>query len=248
MDALVAGPPPGMARIGIVCGSGIELRGLLDAVYREWNFRELGLSTGGVSGHRCSFILGRSGASEVLLQQGRLHLYEGRSRGEILAPLQLQHTLGVTRCIFTNATGAIHPELEPGSLVSVTEMFAWPCTHPAMGGLPSHVSPSFLLPGLEVRGTYCWVHGPCYETRAEIAALRHMGADLVGMSTLLELHAAVSLGVPAAVVSCVTNACGGGEKLCHGDVVSVAGRASAALCERLRAALAQWEADASGGS
>jgi purine-nucleoside phosphorylase len=81
------------------------------------------------------------------------------------------------------------------------------------------------------------MHGPCYETRAEIAALRSLGDACVGMSIAPELFRCQELGMPAGVLSCVTNVCGGTDKLTHTAVLSAARQASARLRALLRQAL-----------
>lgn len=218
--------------IAIVAGSGIALRPLLDTVDAEIPFQVPGATH--LEGHQRVFVRGHCAGRAVVLQLGRYHAYEGCSITEVCAPVDLLHGMGVREVIFTNAVGALAPHLLPGDLVGIGHLHAWPFH--AWEGQES-VTPSHVLPGLNARGAYWWMHGPCYETRAEIAALRGVGGTVVGMSTLPEVAHAQFLGMRTAVISCVTNACGAGP-LSHEDVVHTARASSDRICAVLRAYLA----------
>jgi len=225
--------PPGP--VGIVAGSGIDLRPLLDEVQEEIPFRAIpGLEESAVTGHPCRFVRGRTNGRTVLLQQGRLHLYEGFSLAEVTAPVDALAALGAAWIVFSNAVGGIAPALKPRELVAANRLHAWPCAH---ASLPPLLMPDLVLPGCDHTGAYYWMHGPCYETRAEIRALQRLNADTVGMSTFPELWRCRERDIPAGVVSCVTNVCQQAGALTHAEVVAVAARASKRLCALLRAAL-----------
>lgn len=223
--------PPGSAPVGVVSGSGIHLRPLLDEVLREIPFPDAGLPAAGTAGHEGRFVFGYCGGVPVVLQSGRLHLYEGYEMAVAVAPVDALHRFGVRSLVLTNAAGGLDPALAPGDLVAAEEIIPWRYT---AHRFPDRMRPAFVVPGCTAAGTYAWMHGPCYETRAEIRALQAMGATTVGMSAAAELERCQALGMRAGIISCVTNDCTSQESLSHAQVVVVAERASGELCEMLR--------------
>jgi purine nucleoside phosphorylase len=139
--------------------------------------------------------------------------------------------VGVWCVVFTHAAGSLLPELRPGHLVAADTVHIWLY---ARWDLPEAVETDFLVPGCDYTGACYWMHGPCYETRAEIAALRRLGAAAVGMSIAPELVRCRELGMRAGVISCVTNQCGSAAKLTHDHVLETARAASDRLCAILR--------------
>lgn len=174
---------------------------------------------------------------------GRLHAYQGYSAHEVCFCIRLGALLGAKFLLMSNAAGGVNPELRPGDLVAVTDQLNLSGRNPLVGQLPPSWGPVFpdmssaydveLRQGLHVsaldlgfslkEGVYASVLGPCYETPAEVRMLRTLGADLIGMSTVLEVIAAHQMGLECAVVSLVTNAAAGlgEEPLDHADVVEV---------------------------
>lgn len=214
--------------IGIVAGSGLELEAILDAVDQVVPFEQLpGLAPSGVPGHPGRFLIGWSGGVSVVLQSGRLHIYEGLSYHDVVRPVEVLAEMGARRIIFTNAAGGLRPEMVPGDLVAVQELRLWPCRR--WPGYPSRLNADFTISGCAYEGRYAWVHGPCYETRSEVMALQALGADLVGMSTAPELAHCKALGLKAAVVACVTNNCCVRQRLTHDHVIQTAQTASGKL-------------------
>jgi len=217
--------------LAVVAGSGVDLLPLLDAVHWERpfsNFPGLGLST--VAGHASRFVRGAlrtdAGETPILLQCGRRHAYEGLSYDDAVRTVDVLQELGATRILFTNAVGGLDATLHPGALVAMTACAAWPFRAYA---LPERIVPAFVVPGADAAGLNYFMHGPSYETPAEIAALRTLGAMTVGMSTAPELHRCTQLDIAAGAVSVVTNVCGAPGKLTHEEVVQHAREASARL-------------------
>lgn len=224
------------APTAIVAGSGLNLMALLDGVTWESPFGAFQqLPPPSVAGHAGTFTGGTCGGLPVILQQGRHHFYEGYGYAEVTASIRVLSTLGAERVLFTNAAGGLTPELEPGFLVSVDRIVTWPCR--LWAERPPEIVPEWVVPGCDATGSYVWVHGPSYETRAEIAALQHKGAAAVGMSTAPEMTAAQSLGMRTAAISCITNNCCRIEHLTHAHVLATSRQTSEKLCALLRRAL-----------
>lgn len=219
--------------IGLVSGSGLELESVLDRVDREAAFEDVpGLAAGCVAGHDYRFVLGACGGAPVVLQRGRRHVYEGAGLDMIWRTVDALHAFGVRRVLFTNVSGGLRADLGPGTLVAVDAVKLWPCV--CWPERPGALQPDFVPAGCDAQGAYFWMHGPCYETRAEVAALQRLGGSVVGMSTAPELQRCRELGIEAGVISCVTNACGAQEKLTHAHVVAAARRANDRLVALLR--------------
>ena len=237
-----------MPETAIVVGSGL---GALEDALRDpvsVSFPDLpGLPAAGVSGHRGRFVHGRLGGSEVLVQSGRYHLYEGHPVGTVVAPVRILSEAGVQSIVMTNASGGIDPRLEPGDLVLVDDVlnltFRSPLAGPVVSGearfpdmsRPLDVALSAVIREAAERlgqplasGTYAAVPGPQYETAAEIRMLSSLGADLVGMSTVPEVITAAARGRRCAVLSLVTNRATGlaSHPLSHEEVLE-AGREAA---------------------
>jgi purine-nucleoside phosphorylase len=161
----------------------------------------------------------------VLALQGRFHLYEGYGPGEVALPVRVLAALGVRRLVLTNAAGALNPLFETGGLMLLTDHLNWTGRNPLAGpnveawgprfpDMCSVYSPAFRKAALDQaarlglrleQGVYAGVLGPCLETPAETRALRLLGADAVGMSTVTEAIAARHLGMDILAVSCLTN-------------------------------------------
>ena len=224
------------APVGIVAGSGIELDSLLDTVTRRCPFDETpGLDACSIQGHGNAFVHGACGAYRLILQCGRLHMYEGFSYAAVARTVDALHACGVRAVLFTNAAGGLLPEMVPGDLLAVEGVKLAPYRH--WSERPDSLSTDYVIPNCDFEGTYFWVHGPCYETRAEIAALQELGAAAVGMSIAPELRRCRELGIRAGAVSCITNSCCRPEVLTHKHIVATARDASRKLAEAIRAAL-----------
>lgn len=199
-----------------------------------------GLAAPSVAGHSGQIVLGTLAGKSILVFQGRLHFYEGHSWEKVGSPVRFAASLGVKKLLLTNAAGGIHSSIGPGSLMIVRDHISWQRSGAwrrceldrNLENRPSPYS-SKLTERLRVAGrefgedllagVYAAVTGPCYETPAEIRALRSAGADAVGMSTAHEVELGVELGLECAAISGITNkAAGLGEGvLDHGDVLHV---------------------------
>jgi purine-nucleoside phosphorylase len=206
-----------------------------------------GLLAAAVAGHRGRLTLGEWAGRSVLIFEGRVHYYEGHSRQAVMAPARAAALLGARTLLLTNAAGGIRDDLGPGSLMAIRDHIEW--TRPYCWRQPDPPHPSPYAPRLlrllgEAAsaagvplpvGVYAMVTGPCYETPAEIRALRACGADAVGMSTAPEAGAGAEAGMEVAAVSCITNRAAGlgGGPLNHEEVLTTAARQSERLADLL---------------
>lgn len=222
-------------RVAIILGSGlgslVERVKLLATV----RFADVpGFAPPTVHGHSGRVVLGLWCDVPVLMFQGRMHFYEGHEANRVTGNVRLANDLGVTTLILTNAAGGIHDSLNPGDWMVIANHLklltptSWQESLEAPK--PSPYAPELVAalaadPPLLI-GTYAALTGPCYETPAEIRALKAMGADAVGMSTAMEAEAGASLGMRVAAMSCITNKAAGlsAGVLDHAEVQEVAGR------------------------
>lgn len=208
-----------------------------------------GMSPSTVPGHTALLRHGWIGDHEVLVQRGRIHLYEGHSAAAVCRTVDVAAALGVTAFVVTNAAGGLDPDaLTPGDLLLITDHLNLTGTSPLQGVLRDG-APLFLdmaaaydeaLMSLadEVaadhgltfqRGVYAGLVGPAYETPAEVEMLRTLGGDVVGMSTVNEVIAARSHGMRVLGVTSVTNVHGLGLETSHAEVLEVGADAARRL-------------------
>jgi purine-nucleoside phosphorylase len=206
-----------------------------------------GLPAVSVHGHKGCLTLGEWAGRRVLVYEGRLHFYEGHSWDTVTLPVRTAATLGARVALLTNAAGGIGDALSPGSLMAITDHLE--CNRPSWWRQPGPPRPSpysarlleCLLraapqAGVVLHwGVYAAVTGPCYETPAEIRALKAWGADAVGMSTAREIQAGHDVGMECAAVSCITNRAAGlsGQPLNHEEVLAMAATQAEQIAELL---------------
>jgi purine-nucleoside phosphorylase len=244
-------------RVGLVLGSG--LGSLADDLEEPVciPFEELpGWPVATAPGHVGRLLLGRLGEVPVAALQGRLHLYEGNDPGLVVQPVLLFRRLGAGVVILTNAAGGVNPSYGPGTLMVIADHLNLTGRTPLLGVNADELGPRFpdmtevWSPRLRERlhaaaaaegvpfeeGIYAGLIGPSYETPAEVRMLRTMGADAVGMSTVLEAIAARWAGLEVCGVSLVTNAGAGysGQPLAHEEVLEAGAEAGPRLARVLR--------------
>lgn len=235
--------------VGLVLGSG--LGGLVDRLEdaRRIAFADLPhMAPPGVAGHAGELVAGRLEGRPVRALRGRVHLYEGHPPARVVFGARLLARLGCEVVVLTNAAGGIAPNLGPGSLLLLSDHLNLTGRNPlvAAGEGPAFVDLQGAYdPGLRdlargaaaalgvplAEGVYAGLLGPSYETPAEIRMLRALGADAVGMSTVLETIALRHLGVRVLALSVITNAAAGlpGAVCDHEDVQRAAAEAGARL-------------------
>jgi purine-nucleoside phosphorylase len=244
-------------RVGLVLGSG--LGSLADEVADPVSipFGELpGWPAATAPGHVGRLLLGTIAGVPVAALQGRFHLYEGNDPGLVVQPVLLFRRLGATLVILTNAAGGVNPSYGPGTLMVISDHLNLTGRTPLLGGNAEELGPRFpdmtdvWAPALRSRlheaaraegidleeGIYAGLIGPAYETPAEVRMLDTLGADAVGMSTVLEAIAARWAGLEVCGVSLVTNAGAGysGQPLSHEEVLEAGAAAGPGLARTLR--------------
>lgn len=216
-------------RVGIILGTGLSRLG--DNVKKHPKARIIpfaslpGFPSSGVESHEGVFIIGEICGCPAIIQKGRCHLYEGRTPAQVCMGVRVMAACGVDKLIITNAAGALNPLFDAGSLMLMADQINHtglsPLTgvnNPAWGERFPDMSRPFdpVLLALAERkalelgmrlelGVYIGVHGPEMETPAETRMYRLLGADAIGMSTVLEVIAARHLGVKVLGISCLTN-------------------------------------------
>jgi purine-nucleoside phosphorylase len=236
----------------VVLGSGLGAFGnaLKDA--KHFRFSEIPhfpVST--VYGHGGQMVIGTSEGAPVAVMQGRVHAYEGIKASQVVFPLRMLRQLGVEKVILTNAAGGIREGLQQGDLVLISDHINLSGQNPLVGPNDERFGPRFVdmteaySPRLRAaaqevakaqgfamkEGVYLSVLGPSFETPAEIRAFRTLGADLIGMSTVMETIAARHLGMEVLGISCVTNLAAGlqGAPLSHDEVLETGKRVEARM-------------------
>jgi purine-nucleoside phosphorylase len=227
----------------LVLGSGLGSLVERAEVSFSLAYREVpGLPVSKVPGHEGTFYFGELGGVRVVLAAGRVHLYEGWTAREVTAGVRWLAAGGVSHLVLTNAAGSLREHLAPGTWMLLADHINLQGTSPLLGG-PNFVDLTevysgkwrqrFLAAAERVgvplgEGVYAALPGPQYETPAEIRWLRTVGADAVGMSTVLEAIQARALGLEVTGFSCLTNwgAGLGQTSLDHAEVTAT-GKAAA---------------------
>ncbi|MBT8469458.1 MAG: purine-nucleoside phosphorylase [Deltaproteobacteria bacterium] len=237
----------GKADVALVLGSGLGdyANSLEDA--RVIPYAEVPhMPLSGVEGHAGNLVVGHRAGKRVVAMQGRAHLYEGNAPADVVFGVRLMALLGAETLIVTNAAGGIAQDLEVGDLMAIRDQLNLTGTSSLIGPSDERRGPRFLdmsaafdpelievASGLATglgfelrRGVYAGLLGPAYETPAEVRMLRTLGADAVGMSTVLEVLAARHMGLSVLGISCISNLAAGISKapLSHEEVTETAAR------------------------
>lgn len=219
-----AGSEP--VELGLVLGSGLsDLAGRVDGV--SIDYADLaGFPHSGVSGHSPKLVIGNLGGCRVAVFGGRAHYYEQGHADAMRLPLEVLKALGASQLVLTNAAGSMRPDIPPGELMLLNDHINFsglnpligeptdarfvPMTEPYDKDMRAEISRAAAAEGVTLKeGVYAWYSGPSFETPAEIRAIRILGADAVGMSTVPEVILARFLGLRVAAISTITNMAAG---------------------------------------
>jgi len=212
--------------VGLVLGSGLgHLADAVDGV--SLAYEDLpGFPHAGVSGHSPRLVVGTLEATRVAVFGGRAHYYESGRGDAMRLPLEVLAALGADTLVLTNAAGSMRPDIPPGELMLLSDHINFSGLNPLIGepsearfvpmkdaydpGLRADLKAAADAEGMALEeGVYAWYSGPSFETPAEIRAIRTLGADAVGMSTVPEVILARFLGLRVAAISTITNMAAG---------------------------------------
>lgn len=241
---------------GLVLGSGLgHLADAVEGVAIPYSDLP-GFPHAGVSGHNPNLVVGRLEGHPVAVFGGRVHYYETGDPAAMRLPLEVLKALGAERLILTNAAGSLRPGMVPGEIMLLSDHINFSGLNPLIGEpsdarfvpmtdahdpeLRAALKAAAISAGVPLHeGVYAWYSGPSFETPAEIRAIRTLGADAVGMSTVPEVILARFLGLKVAAISTVTNMAAGlsDEKISHEHTKAMAPLGAAKLEKLLRAYL-----------
>jgi purine-nucleoside phosphorylase len=245
--AWLAARTGGVPDVAVVLGSGLgDFAETLDAATVFPYAQVPNWPASAVIGHAGKLAIGTLKGKRVAALSGRVHFYEGHDMRTVTFATRAVARLGVRTLILTNAAGGINLSFKPGTLMVMDDHINLLGGNPLVGPNEDRFGPRFpdmtmayakrlrdiadaaaTARGLAIaHGVYAAVHGPSYETPAEIRYLRTIGADAVGMSTVPETIVARHMGVEVLGISCITNPAAGvlPKPLVHDEVMEVARR------------------------
>ncbi len=240
---------PFVPRVALVLGSGLgdyaeDIRVVSQIPYSEIP----GFPVSTVPGHDGRFIFGYVGETPVVCMKGRVHYYEGYAISDVVLPTRLMHRMGAEILFLTNAAGGINYNFEAGTLMLIKDHISVFVPNPLIGQNEDEFGSRFpdmsyvydrklqnIIKACAIEnqiplkeGVYVQLTGPSYESPSEIRMLRTLGADAVGMSTVVEAIAANHLGMKICGISCISNLAAGMSlnPLNHKEVQEIADRVS----------------------
>lgn len=237
---------------GIVLGSGLGSFTSAMTIEKEVLYSDIPhfpVST--VEGHVGKLVFGSIAGNKVVAMSGRFHGYEGYAASEVVFPIRVMKFLGIRSLFISNAAGAVNPTYKVGDLMVITDHISQFVPNPLIGANDPQLGPRFpdmsepynrnmIREAFNIagkasiylhEGVYVAVTGPTFETKAEYNMIRVLGADVVGMSTVQEVIAAVHMGITCFAVSVVTDLAiiEPGHNITHEDVLKAASDAEPRL-------------------
>lgn len=240
---------PFSPRVALVLGSGLgnyadSIDVKAEIPYSE--IRDFPVST--VPGHAGKFIFGYVGEVPVVCMKGRVHYYEGYPISDVVLPTRLMKRMGAQILFLTNASGGINTSFGAGDFMLIRDHISCFAPNPLIGqnvdefgvrfpdmstvydrDLQDKIRKAARDNGIDLKeGVYAQLTGPSFESPAEIRMLRTLGADAVGMSTVVEAIAANHMGMRICGISCVSNLAAGlsANPLTHEEVQEAADKAA----------------------
>lgn len=250
-------------QIGIILGSGLgplagEIQNPIEIDYKDIP----GFPVSTVAGHAGKLVFGILEGKKVLAMNGRFHYYEGYDPKQVVLPVRVMKLLGIDNLLVTNAAGGINRAFSAGALMLIKDHISFFVPSSLRGqnidefgvrfpdmseaysselrGLAKEVAKEKNVDIFE--GVYAFAQGPMYETPAEIRAFSVMGADAVGMSTVLEVMTARHASMNVLGISCITNMASGilDKKLDHKEVMETAKRVEKGFVALAKGIIAKW--------
>jgi purine-nucleoside phosphorylase len=246
-----AGAEP--VKLGLILGSGLgHLASAVQGVAIP--YADLpGFPHVGVSGHNPNLVIGDLEGVRVAVFGAREHYYENGNSAAMRLPLTVLKALGAESLLATNAAGSMRPDIQPGDLMLLSDHINFSGLNPLIGektdarfvpmttahdpDLRAGLKASAAAVGVALaEGVYTWYSGPSFETPAEIRAIKILGGDAVGMSTVPEVILARFLGLKVAAISTITNMAAGmsSENISHEHTKAMAPLGAAKLEQVLR--------------
>lgn len=247
-----------LPEICLVLGSGLgrlarEMTGAVTLAYEEIP----GFPRSTVESHAGLMKIGRLEGRPAAVLSGRFHYYEGYDMETVAFYVRVLHLLGVKKLILTNAAGGVNQQFHVGDLMLITDHIKLCAESPSRGSIDPRLGQRFFdmthtyspalrstakdcaaRLGLSLReGVYFFMAGPQFETPAEIRAIRLLGGDAVGMSTVAEAIAASQCGMEVLGISCITNMAAGmvpDTRVSDEEVTQNAALASDSFCGLMR--------------
>ena len=220
---LKQGPVPEAA---LILGTGLGIMEKSLSIEKEIHYDEIeGFPKSTSPSHSGKLIFGKLGEKQIVAMSGRFHLYEGYSPKEVSFPIRVFKLMGIKKLFISNAAGGLRPELIPGSIMMITDHINFTGSNPLLGRNNDELGPRFpemdkpyapsLMNAARIaakklalnlnEGVYVQVMGPSMETAAETRMLQRIGANAVGMSTVMEVIQAVHCGMDVLAISAITN-------------------------------------------
>lgn len=249
--------------VAIVLGSGLGDFAKNIKVEYELPYDEIeGFPVSTVPGHAGKFIFGYIEETPVVCMKGRVHYYEGYQISDVVLPIRLMKLLGANKLFLTNAAGGVNEAFHAGDLMMLTDHIALFAPNPLIGPNLDELGTRFpdmsqvyskrlqqILAEVAKeetidlkQGVYAQLTGPSYESPADIRAVKVLGSDAVGMSTVVEAIAANHMGMEICGVSCISNLAAGlsATPLNHKEVQEAADMASAKFATLLLKAVPRF--------
>ena len=236
-------------KVALVLGSGLgKFADEIDVVDRISYSEIEGFPVSTVPGHAGQFVFGYIEKTPVVCMQGRVHYYEGYPISDVVLPIRLMALLGAKYLFLTNASGGINRDFKAGDFMIITDHISTFAPNPLIGPNIDEIGTRF--PDMSMvynpilcdiitsvadefditmqKGVYAQLTGPSFESPAEIRMLSKLGADAVGMSTVVEAIAANHMGMKICAISCVCNLAAGisPTPLTHDEVQEAAAKAA----------------------
>ena len=219
--------------VAVILGSGLTNFFEPQNIIKEISYTDLpDFPQPTVKGHAGKLVLGEIGQRKVVCMYGRSHIYEGHEPHNLAKPIRVLKDIGCKLLIVTNAAGSLDETMPAGSLMAISDHINWSGFNPLIGKNDEKYGPRFhdMSDGYQkfyrdqllntakklnqkiYEGIYCMYSGPNFETPAEINALRVIGGNAVGMSTVPEVIVANHCDLPVVAISVITNLAAGMNK------------------------------------